>query len=76
MTTWHVADHLARRYAAGTAPETDAWSLEKHVESCAPCARRVTAAVREGQAAAPLLDDIRAAVLATAAAEGAPAAGA
>lgn len=76
MTTWHVADHLARRYAAGTAPETDAWSLEKHVESCAPCARRVTAAVREGQAAAPLLDDIRAAVLATAVAEGVPAAGA
>ncbi|PZT76625.1 MULTISPECIES: hypothetical protein [unclassified Streptomyces] len=68
-TAWHVADHLARRYAAGTAPETDAWSLEKHVESCAPCARRVTAAVRERGAAAPLLDEIRAAVLATAAAE-------
>ncbi|WP_330240723.1 hypothetical protein [Streptomyces sp. NBC_00525] len=75
MTTWHVADHLARRYAAGTAPETDAWSLEKHVESCAPCARRVTAAVRERGAAAPLLDEIRAAVLATAAAEGVPAEG-
>ncbi|THA33542.1 hypothetical protein E6R18_09665, partial [Streptomyces sp. A1277] len=69
MTAWHVADHLAQRYAAGTAPETDAWSLEKHVESCAGCAERVSAAVRGRGAAAPLLDGVRAAVLATAAAE-------
>lgn len=69
MTAWHVGDELAGRYAAGTAAETDAWSLEKHVESCARCAERVSAAVRGRGAAAPLLADIRTAVLATAEAE-------
>lgn len=69
MTAWHVGDELAGRYAAGTAAETDAWSLEKHVESCARCAERVSAAVRGRGAAAPLLAEIRTAVLATAEAE-------
>ncbi|MFJ2092445.1 hypothetical protein ACIOEW_24700 [Streptomyces sp. NPDC087901] len=63
MTAWHVGDELAGRYAAGTAAETDAWSLEKHVESCAHCADRVSAAVRSRGAAAPLLEAVRAAVL-------------
>ncbi|MEV7398965.1 hypothetical protein AB0N93_00970 [Streptomyces sp. NPDC091267] len=69
MTVWHVGDELAGRYAAGTAAETDAWSLEKHVEACAPCAARVSASVREQGDAAPLLEGVRAAVLATATAE-------
>lgn len=66
MTAWHVGDELAGRYAAGTAAETDAWSLEKHVESCARCAERVSAAIRGRGAAAPLLAEIRTAVLAAA----------
>ncbi|MFF9430053.1 zf-HC2 domain-containing protein [Streptomyces sp. NPDC014746] len=59
---WHVSGPLARRYAAGAAPETDAWSLEKHVESCAPCASRVSAAVRAGTAG-PALAAVRADLL-------------
>ncbi|MFE0699195.1 zf-HC2 domain-containing protein [Streptomyces sp. NPDC058872] len=51
---WHVSDSLAHRYAAGSAPETDAWSLEKHVESCRSCASRVSEAVRAGTAGAAL----------------------
>jgi len=69
MTTWHAADDLVLRYAEGTAPETDAWSLEKHVESCTGCAERVSAAVRGRGTAAAVLDGVRAAVLAGAAAE-------
>lgn len=69
MTVWHVGDELAERYAAGAAAETDAWSLEKHVESCAFCAARVSASVRERGEAAPVLEGVRAAVLAAAAAE-------
>ncbi|MFE7596649.1 zf-HC2 domain-containing protein [Streptomyces sp. NPDC057494] len=59
---WHVSGTLARRYAAGTAPETDAWSLEKHVESCAPCAALVSAAVR-ASTAGPALAAVRADLL-------------
>lgn len=59
---WHVTDALALRYAEGSAPETDAWSLEKHVESCSPCAGRVSAAVRAG-AAGPALAAVRAELL-------------
>ncbi|MGW8768705.1 zf-HC2 domain-containing protein [Streptomyces sp. NPDC055815] len=59
---WHVTDTLARRYASGAAPETDAWSLEKHVESCGPCASRVSAAVRAGSAG-PALASVRAELL-------------
>ncbi|MFF7336487.1 hypothetical protein ACFZAT_04015 [Streptomyces sp. NPDC008163] len=69
MTTWHVTDDLVLRYAEGTAPETDSWSLEKHVESCTGCAERVSAAVRDGGAGAAVLDAVRAAVLADALAE-------
>lgn len=69
MTVWHVGDELAGRYAAGTAAETDAWSLEKHVESCAGCAARVSAAVRGQGDALPLLEGIRTVVLAAAEAE-------
>ncbi|MFE9397200.1 zf-HC2 domain-containing protein [Streptomyces flavidovirens] len=58
-------DALAARYAAGTVAETDAWSLEKHVEVCGRCAQRVSAAVRAGTAG-PALASIREAVLATA----------
>ncbi|MCX4983432.1 zf-HC2 domain-containing protein [Streptomyces sp. NBC_00572] len=59
---WHVSDALALRYAEGSAAETDAWSLEKHVESCADCAGRVSAAVRAG-AAGPVLAAVRAELL-------------
>ncbi|MGW2057687.1 zf-HC2 domain-containing protein [Streptomyces sp. NPDC001840] len=62
MRAWHVDDALAAAYAAGSAPEPDAWSLEKHVESCGACAVRVSAAVRRG-AAGPVLAEVRAAVL-------------
>ncbi|MFJ2056704.1 zf-HC2 domain-containing protein [Streptomyces sp. NPDC087908] len=62
--SWHVTDDLARRYADGSAPETDAWSLEKHVESCADCAGRVSAAVRAGTAG-PVLAAVRADLLAS-----------
>ncbi|MFE4986065.1 MULTISPECIES: zf-HC2 domain-containing protein [unclassified Streptomyces] len=61
---WHVSDALARRYADGSAAETDAWSLEKHVESCAGCAGRVSAAVRAGTAG-PVLASVRAELLAS-----------
>ncbi|MFE4332740.1 zf-HC2 domain-containing protein [Streptomyces sp. NPDC056831] len=71
MTHWHVGGELADRYAAGSVAETDAWSLEKHVETCVGCAARVSAAVRARQEAAALLDGVRAGVLA-AVAEGTP----
>ncbi|WP_329282982.1 zf-HC2 domain-containing protein [Streptomyces sp. NBC_00691] len=61
---WHVSDALARRYADGSAAETDAWSLEKHVESCGDCAGRVSAAVRAGTAG-PVLASVRAELLAS-----------
>ncbi|KAK1182096.1 zf-HC2 domain-containing protein [Streptomyces sp. NBS 14/10] len=72
---WHVTPAHAASYADGSLPETDAWSVEKHVESCTACAERVSTAVRAGTAA-PALADIRAAVLALAEARvGAEAAG-
>ncbi|OKH95184.1 hypothetical protein AB852_09615 [Streptomyces uncialis] len=43
--------------------ESGAWSVEKHVESCGPCAARVSAAARAG-AAGPVLGQVRAALLA------------
>ncbi|MEV0488647.1 hypothetical protein [Streptomyces atratus] len=67
MTGWHVGAEPARRYASGTASETDAWSLEKHIEVCGRCAARVSAAVRGQGGAAAVVDDVRAAVLAAAA---------
>ncbi|MGW3740596.1 hypothetical protein ACWD62_08240 [Streptomyces sp. NPDC005146] len=66
MTGWHVGAPLAQRYASGTASETEAWSLEKHVEACEGCAARVSAAVRGQGAAAAVVDKVRAAVVAAA----------
>ncbi|MYV41305.1 zf-HC2 domain-containing protein, partial [Streptomyces sp. SID1328] len=62
---WHTNEAQAARYAAGSLPEPDAWSLERHLESCAGCASRVSAAVR-ATAAGAVLTDVRAAVLASA----------
>ncbi|QDY81250.1 zf-HC2 domain-containing protein [Streptomyces qinzhouensis] len=53
---------LAAAYADGTVREPDAWSLEKHLENCGPCAAVVSAAVRE-TAAGAVVADVRAAVL-------------
>ncbi|MFF3320684.1 zf-HC2 domain-containing protein [Streptomyces sp. NPDC002889] len=66
MNDWHVSERLAAQYANGSASEPDAWSLEKHVECCTACATRVSAAASAGPAA-PLLAEVRASVLATAA---------
>ncbi|MFH9083096.1 zf-HC2 domain-containing protein [Streptomyces sp. NPDC017673] len=59
---WHVPDDQVTHYAEGSLPDPDAWSLEKHVEDCARCASRVSAAVA-GTAAGPVLAAVRAAVL-------------
>ncbi|MGW6743285.1 zf-HC2 domain-containing protein [Streptomyces sp. NPDC055025] len=72
-SAWHVDDALAVRYATGSAPEPDAWSLEKHIESCGACAVLVSAAVRRG-AAGPVLAGVREAVLAAAVRSAPPAA--
>ncbi|HEY9369793.1 MAG TPA: hypothetical protein VIU94_15370, partial [Streptomyces sp.] len=64
MTTpWHVPAALAARYAAAAATDLEAWSVEKHVESCTRCAAHVSAAVRATEAAEPLAS-LRAALLA------------
>ncbi|MER7490913.1 zf-HC2 domain-containing protein, partial [Streptomyces sp. NPDC126497] len=63
MTGWHASDHLVTRYADGSLPESDAWSLEKHLESCDGCARRVSRAVGT-TAAGAVLAEVREAVLA------------
>ncbi|MEU5630310.1 zf-HC2 domain-containing protein [Streptomyces rishiriensis] len=62
-TPWHTSDDLAARYADGSLPESEAWSLEKHLERCGACAARVSAAVRQSPAAGPVLAQIREAVL-------------
>lgn len=62
MTGWHAPGHLVARYADGSLPESDAWSVEKHLESCGTCAARVSRAVR-GTAAGPVLAQVRDAVL-------------
>ncbi|MFC9287164.1 zf-HC2 domain-containing protein, partial [Streptomyces sp. NPDC057052] len=61
-TRRHATDVLAARYADGTLPESDAWSLERHLEHCTACATRVSRAVREGAAGA-VLEQVRGAVL-------------
>ncbi|MFE3168374.1 zf-HC2 domain-containing protein [Streptomyces sp. NPDC059224] len=61
-TPWHASEDLTLRYADGSLPEADAWSLEKHLESCTGCASRVSAAVRE-TAAGPVLEELRDLVL-------------
>lgn len=60
---WHVDGELAGRYAAGTAAESDAWSLEKHVEVCGTCAALVSSAVRTAPETGALLAGVRSAVL-------------
>ncbi|MFD0338527.1 zf-HC2 domain-containing protein [Streptomyces sp. NPDC127117] len=76
MPRWHVSEELAERYAAGSVPETDAWSVEKHVETCGGCAARISTAVRVRPEAGAVLDGVRAGVLAAVTAERAPARGA
>ncbi|MFF3662008.1 cupin domain-containing protein [Streptomyces olivochromogenes] len=63
MTGWHASDDVVARYSDGSLPETDAWSLEKHLEGCGTCAARVSRAAREG-AAGVVLAEVRDAVLA------------
>ncbi|MET8407047.1 zf-HC2 domain-containing protein [Streptomyces sp. NPDC005195] len=62
MTGWHAADDLVARYTDGSLPEPDAWSLEKHLESCGSCAARASQAARTG-AAGPVLAHVRDALL-------------
>lgn len=62
-TPWHASDDLVTRYADGSLPEADAWSLEKHLERCGDCASHVSRAVREGAAGA-VLGEVREALLA------------
>ncbi|MCN9239422.1 zf-HC2 domain-containing protein [Streptomyces sp. RY43-2] len=62
MTRWHASDDLVTRYTDGSLPEPDAWSLEKHLESCGSCAARVSRAVR-ATAAGAVVADVRTAVL-------------
>lgn len=76
MPHWHVSEELAGRYAAGSVPETDAWSVEKHVEACGGCAARLSAAVRARPEAGAALDAVRAGVLAAVVADGITAEGA
>ncbi|MBW8794064.1 MAG: zf-HC2 domain-containing protein [Streptomyces sp.] len=57
MTTpWHACADLTARYADGSLPDADAWSLEKHLETCTDCATRVSAAVRATAAGVDLLE--------------------
>ncbi|MFD5078077.1 zf-HC2 domain-containing protein [Streptomyces sp. NPDC058371] len=62
MTGWHTPDDLIARYTDGSLPETDSWSLEKHLESCTACAVRASHAARAGAAGA-VLSEVRDAVL-------------
>jgi hypothetical protein len=64
--TWHASEALATRYADGTLPEADAWSLEKHLELCTDCATMVSAVVRNTPAG-PVLDEVRDLILTAAA---------
>lgn len=61
-TGWHAPDDLVTRYADGSLPDADAWSLEKHLESCGNCAARVSRAARAG-AAGVVLAEVRDTVL-------------
>ncbi|MFE9834814.1 zf-HC2 domain-containing protein [Streptomyces sp. NPDC005551] len=71
MTGWHAPDDLITRYTDGSLPETDAWSLEKHLEGCTPCAVRASRAARAG-AAGTVLAEVRDAVLHAAGPRSAP----
>ncbi|MGW3242470.1 zf-HC2 domain-containing protein [Streptomyces sp. NPDC001070] len=65
-SAWHVPDRTAAAYADGTLPDTAAWSVDKHLESCAACAARISALARAGEGGA-LLAEVRESVLAAAA---------
>lgn len=67
---WHADDGVVARYAAGSLPEPDAWSLETHVEQCSRCAVRVSRAVG-ATAAGTVLREVREAVLGALPAQGA-----
>ncbi|MDT9699702.1 zf-HC2 domain-containing protein [Streptomyces sp. P17] len=62
MTGRHAPDDLVARYTDGSLPDSDAWSLEKHLESCAGCAARVSRAVA-ATATGTVLSEVRQAVL-------------
>ncbi|MBC2901003.1 zf-HC2 domain-containing protein [Streptomyces cupreus] len=62
MTDWHAPDDLVARYTDGSLPDSDAWSLEKHLESCTGCATRVSRAVA-ATATGAVLADVRQAVV-------------
>jgi hypothetical protein len=63
MNEWHVKASTAERYVDGTLAEPDCWSVEQHVEGCAPCAGLVSRAVGAGPAGV-LLGDVRTSLLA------------
>jgi hypothetical protein len=63
---WHVPEATAAAYADGTLADTAAWSVDKHLESCAACSARISALVRAGAGGA-VLSEVRDAVLAAAA---------
>ncbi|MFE0630477.1 zf-HC2 domain-containing protein [Streptomyces sp. NPDC058864] len=67
---WHVPEDTAAAYADGTLADTAAWSVDKHLESCAACSARISALVRAGAGGA-VLSEVRDALL-TAAARTAP----
>ncbi|MDX2852063.1 zf-HC2 domain-containing protein [Actinacidiphila glaucinigra] len=69
-SAWHVPEDTAAAYADGTLADTAAWSVDKHLESCAACSARISALVRTGTGGA-VLSEVRDAVL-TAAAGTAP----
>ncbi|MEV0368892.1 zf-HC2 domain-containing protein [Streptomyces sp. NPDC050636] len=54
---------MSARYADGSLPEPDAWSLEKHVEACTPCATAVSRAVGTTGVATAVLAEVRGSVL-------------
>ncbi|MBV2356515.1 zf-HC2 domain-containing protein [Streptomyces sp. J2-1] len=62
-TLGHALAAQVAAYADGSLPESDAWPLERHLESCGACAASVSEAVR-ASGTAPRLADVRAAVLA------------
>lgn len=61
-TGWHVPDGTAAAYADGTLADSAAWSVDKHLESCAACAARISSLARAGGGGA-VLCEVRDAVL-------------
>lgn len=60
--SWHVDFRLGEDYAHGVLSESSSWSVEKHLEGCGMCAASVSQAVGR-TSAAPVLADVRAALL-------------